>query len=85
MVSLITVTSYCGNLVAALTTQHVHLPFKTLDEFAEDNKYSISLIKGSSVHTLFEVRYHSGPVCSFTALSGDDSDVRCPNVYFWDM
>ena len=53
--SLFIVTTYAGNLVAALTTQHVKLPFRTLEELADDKEYSLTVRQGSSVQDLFEV------------------------------
>ena len=53
--SLVIVTTYAGNLVAALTTQHVKLPFRNLEELADDKEYSLTTRRGSSVQALFEV------------------------------
>ena len=55
VVSLVVVTTYTGNLVAALATQHTKLPFTTLEELAEDKDYSITTYKSGAHHTLFEV------------------------------
>ena len=55
LVFLITVTAYAGNLVAALATQHVNLPFTTLEELAEDTEYKITVEEGSSHQTLLQV------------------------------
>ena len=53
--SLVIVTTYAGNLVAALATQHVNLPFRTLEELADDKEYSLTTSRGTSVQALFEV------------------------------
>ena len=53
--SLVIMTTYGGNLVAALATQHVNLPFRTLEELANDKDYSLTTPNGSSVQALFEV------------------------------
>ena len=48
-------TSYSGNLVAALATQNVRLPFKTLDELAEDNLYTLKIRVGGVHQSLLQV------------------------------
>ena len=53
--SLSIVTAYGGNLVAALATQHVELPFRTLEELADDKEYSLTVRNASAAQTLFEV------------------------------
>ena len=53
--SLTIVTAYAGNLVAALATQHVELPFRTLEELANDKEYSLTVRNASAAQTLFEV------------------------------
>ena len=57
MVSLVIVTAYMGNLVAAHVSQHVKLPFRTLEELAEDDQYSVTLSPGHAVKTLLEVMF----------------------------
>ena len=42
---LVIMTTYTGNLVAALATQHVELPFRTLEELADDKEYSLTFCK----------------------------------------
>ena len=53
--SLVIVTTYTGNLVAALTTQHVKLPFRNLEELADDKEYSLTVVQDTAVQVLFEV------------------------------
>ena len=53
--SLVIVTTYTGNLVAALATQHVKLPFRTLEELADDKEYSLTAVQDTAVQSLFEV------------------------------
>ena len=48
-------TSYSGNLVATLATQNVRLPFKTLDELAEDNLYTLKIRVGGVHQSLLQV------------------------------
>ena len=53
---LVIVTTYSGNLVAALATQRVKLPFTTINELAEDTKYQITISKGGAHQTLLQVK-----------------------------
>ena len=55
LVSLIMATSYSGNLVAALATQNVRLPFRTLDELTEDNLYTLKIRIGGVHQSLLQV------------------------------
>ena len=41
--------------MAALATQHVQLPFTTMDELAEDTSYMITMSEGGAHQTLFQV------------------------------
>ena len=63
LVSLVIVTIYSGNLVAALATQNVKYPFTTVNELAEDTQYKIAVLAGGAhasflqvtgVHELFQ-------------------------------
>ena len=53
--SLVIVTSYTGNLVAALTAKDIRLPFRTLEELAEDTEYTLQVPRGSVHMTLLQV------------------------------
>ena len=62
LVSLVIVTMYSGNLVAALATQNVKYPFTNVNELAQDNQYKITARAGgahinflqvSGVHNVF--------------------------------
>ena len=56
LVFLVIMTTYSGNLVAALATRHIKLPFTTIDELAEDTTYKITISQGSSHQTLLQVK-----------------------------
>ena len=56
LVFLVIMTTYSGNLFASLATQHIKLPFATVDELAEDTKYQITVSKGSAYQTLLQVK-----------------------------
>ena len=49
LVSLVIVTTYTGNLVAALTAKDIRLPFRTLEELAEDTVYTL-MVTDSTIH-----------------------------------
>ena len=55
LVFLVMMTAYSGNLVAALATQHIKLPFTTIDELAEDMTYQITVSEGSALQSLLQV------------------------------
>ena len=56
LVFLVIVTTYSGNLVAALATQHIQLPFTTINELAEDTTYQVTIPGGGAFHTLLQVK-----------------------------
>ena len=55
LVFLVLMTRYSGNLVAVLATQHIQLPFTTIDELAEDTAYQITVSEGSALQSLLQV------------------------------
>ena len=55
MVSLVVATSYTGNLVATLSTQGARLPFRTLQELADDNTYSLTVTQSSIQMNVLQV------------------------------
>ena len=56
LIFLVIVTIYSGNLVACLATQHIKLPFTSIDELAEDTTYQITISQRSSHQTLLQVK-----------------------------
>ena len=41
--------------MAVLATQHIQLPFTTIDELAEDTTYQITVSEGSDLQSLLQV------------------------------
>ena len=56
LVFLVTMTTYSGNFFGSLATEHIKLPFTTIDELAEDTKYQITLPRGSAYQTLLQLK-----------------------------
>ena len=56
LMSLVVVTTYSGNLVAALTANDVRLPFNTLEELAADTEYPLMVRYGNAQMGLMQVR-----------------------------
>ena len=66
LVFLVMMTAYSGNLVAALATQHIKLPFTTIDELAEDTAYQITVSEGGALQSLLQVNI----LCGFVKRGG---------------
>ena len=54
----ILIATYVGNLVAAMVTEKLVLPFKTLKEFADQNEYIPGYAKGGLAELLLKVSKH---------------------------
>ena len=53
---IILVATYSGNLTAHLAVEKFQMPFTTLQELADDNKYSLLILKSTSTETLLKVK-----------------------------
>ena len=52
---LVLAATYSGNLVAFLTVEKIHTPFKSLDELASQDNYHFGTLSGTAFMDLLKV------------------------------
>ena len=57
IVSVSLIAKYTGNLIAFMTATKFTLPVDSLEELAASAEYQAGLIVGSSIESLFRVRF----------------------------